>query len=451
MELTIGSNAETIEVDLDRLAAALQPPAHVLYAPPHVFPMSTPNFTAAPETARPTPAGDPLALYLHVPYCRYACNFCFYVKQIGAGRDEMERYVAAVQREFAAIPTGTPLNQLFLGGGTPTALPPDLFDAVLTAALGRMDRSEQSVHTVECSPETVTPDHVEVLARHGIPRVSMGIQSTNDDVLGNIHRRHTGREALETCEWLATTGLMVNVDLIYGLPGQTEKIFRDDFEAVVKAGAHCLNIYNLRVNESTPVMRVLEDEERLELANLLRWRALVKRLADEFGYRQTQWQRFLRKDLEFELNLTSSNLFAAGPSARSFLDGTIYRNHTSVKEWVERIETGGSPVEEVFRLDADTRKTYHVSRTLGAGKPLNRRTYEREFGCRFDGDHGETCEHLVVAGLVSDVDDDISMTETGKLVWDLVTLAFYPRHLQEWLKERHALAVARRTPKRRTS
>jgi oxygen-independent coproporphyrinogen-3 oxidase len=451
VELTVGSNSESVEIDLDRVGRVLQPPATVLYAPPHVFPMSTPDFATAPEARRPTPSGSPLALYLHVPYCRYACNFCFYVKRIGAGRDEMERYVRALQREFEAIPAGTPLNQLFVGGGTPTALPPDLFDAALEAALGRMDRSTESIHTVECSPETVTPEHVAVLARHGIPRVSMGVQSVNDAVLDNVHRRHTGRDALEACERLVASGLMVNVDLIYGLPGQTEKTFRDDFEAVVGTGVHCLNIYNLRVNESTPVMRTLQDDERLELANLLSWRALVKRLAEEFGYRQTQWQRFLRKDLEFELNLTSDNLFAAGVSARSFLDGTIYRNHTGSKEYVERIEAGRSPVEEIFRLDGETRKTYHVSRTLGAGKPLNRQAYEREFGCSFDRDHGDTCERLAAAGLVTDVDGSVSMTEAGKLVWDLVTLAFYPRHLQEWLKERHALAVARRAPKRRPS
>jgi oxygen-independent coproporphyrinogen-3 oxidase len=444
LDLTVEAAPGPIELDLDHLSEVLQPAAHVPYATAHVFPMSTPRFDSAPEAQRPRPRGAPLGIYVHIPFCRYACNFCFYIKQIGAARDEMERYVSALERELEWIESGTPLTQLFVGGGTPTALPPDLFDRVLAAALGRLDRSRESVHTVECSPETVTPDHLSVLADHGVGRISLGIQTLDDRILGRIHRRHTPEEALQACEQLVASGRMVNVDLIYGLPGQTEESFRQDFEAVARIGVQGFNAYSLRVNESTPVLGMLEPNERLELARLVRWRALVERTAAELGYEQTHWQRFMLPGSDFTLDLTSDNLFGAGLSARSFLDDAVYRNETRMAEYFDRVENGRSPVEQIFVLNEEHRRTHYITRTLGSGKPLDRAHYEQRFGRRFDHDYAPILGRLIGAGLLVEEDECLTMSPSGRLVYDLVTLAFYPRELQQWLAQRHAAGEARR-------
>lgn len=433
-----------VEVDLDRLARVFQSASHVPYAPAHVFPMSAPNFTRAPQRPRPQSTRPRLALYAHVPFCRYACNFCVFVKKIGADRDAMERYVRAVRSELTWVPEGTELHQLFVGGGTPTALPADLLDELLAAAFGRVRRDRESTHTIECSPETLTADHLEAFRRHRIGRISMGIQSLSDDVLTRTNRGHSGDAALRALDTLLAAGHMVNVDLIYGLPGQTEESFRRDFRTVAERGVHCVNAYNLRVNESTPVVQRLRDEERLELRRLIRWRAVVERTAAEHGYRRTHWQRFMRPDAEFELDLTSDSLFGVGVSARSFLNDVVYRNHTSSAVYLERIEAGQSPVEEVFELDERRRKTYFVTRSLGSGKALDARAYEREFGVSFDADYGPVCRRLGEAGLITREGHEIVQTTAGRLVYDLVTLAFYPSELQAWIDTRHRRAMVRR-------
>lgn len=444
MDLTVEGAFGPIQLDLDLVSEVLKPAAHVPYATAHVFPMSTPRFDSAPEALRPRPSAAPLGIYIHVPFCRYACNFCFYVKAIGAAHDEMERYVSALERELEWVEFGTPLTQLFVGGGTPTALPPELLDRALTAALGRLDRSRESVHTVECSPETLTPDHLRVLADHGVGRISLGIQTLDDQILGRIHRRHTGEEALQACEQLVASGSMVNVDLIYGLPGQTEESFRQDFERVARVGVQGFNAYSLRVNESTPVLGLLEPGERLELARLIRWRALVERTAAELGYEQTHWQRFMLPGADFTLDLTSDNLFGAGVSARSFLDGVVYRNGTRMAQYLERVESDRSPVEQIFVLSEEHRRTHYITRTLGSGKPLNRAHYAQRFGRRFDDDYAPILGSLIGAGLLVEDGECLTMSESGRLVYDLVTLAFYPRELQVWLEEQHAAGQARR-------
>jgi len=436
--------------DLERITAALGAAVHTPYAPPHVYPMSAPTFVSSPEAERPRPSGNRLGLYVHVPFCNYSCNFCFYARRIGDGRQEMERYVRALRRELAWVQPGTRLTQLYMGGGTPTALPADLLDDLLTAVFERLTPEAgeaAAVHTVESSPESVTPEHLDVLARHGIGRVSMGIQSLDDGVLKRVNRRHSASEALEACARLVASGRLVNIDLIYGLPGQSEEIFRRDFETVAGRGVHSVTAYNLRVNERTAVAQDIGPEDQLDLSRLVRWRALVQRTAAELGFVQKTWHTFERPSgtgPRFEDNTGKGDQFGIGVSARSRLNQTIFRNHASLPVYIERVEAGRSPVEEVFRLEDEDRKIRFVAHSLGLGKPLRRQAYEQTFGKPFDDDFREPLERMRNVDLVADDGDTVCLTDTGRLFYDLVTLAFYPERIKEWLGERHAAAVMRR-------
>src|SRR5262249_43318587 len=149
-----------------------------------------PAFVSRPLAERLRPTGNRLGIYIHIPFCNYSCNFCFYARRIGDGRAEMERYVRALCRELEWLKPDTGLAQLYMGGGTPTALPPDLLDAVLRAVFQRA-RSDGAIHTVECSPESVTCEHLDVLDHWRIGRVSMGIQSLDASVLDRVNRRHS--------------------------------------------------------------------------------------------------------------------------------------------------------------------------------------------------------------------------------------------------------------------
>src|SRR6185369_15724223 len=182
----------------------------------------------------------------------------------------------------------TPLAQLYVGGGTPTALPADLLDAVLAAVQARTRVEPGAALTVECSPESLTDAHVDVLRRRGVNRVSMGIQSLDDDVLVELHRRHgVAASALAACDRLTAGGFFVNVDLIYGLPGQSEESFCADLESVTEHRPHSLTLYNLRLNEHTPLANVVADLDRLDLAALVRWRTVVRTATRALGYTQT--------------------------------------------------------------------------------------------------------------------------------------------------------------------
>lgn len=437
-------------ISLDRILAVLGPTASVSYAPPNIYPMSAPRFTPDRSVDRPHPPGLDLGLYVHIPFCSYHCTFCFYATRIGADLDQKRRYVDAVLRELEWVRPATRLTQLFVGGGTPTALPPELLSRVLEAIFRKTTTHDRHVHTVEASPESLTPEHVAVLTERGIRRVSMGVQSLDDGVLDTVKRRHTRAMVESSCRLLVDARLMVNVDLIYGLPGQTPESFRRDAEVMVGLGVHSFTAYNLRVNERTPVGRTLADEERLDLAHLVRWRVCVADAARELGFAPQRWHTFCRRELSgaaaatvarFDDVTGQGDQLGVGMSARSRLSHVVFRNHPTLETYQDRVESGQSPVEERFVLTEGERKLRYLAMTLGDGKGLSRADYRAEFNSSVEDDFAEPLGRLAEAELVEDQDQSICLTGTGQLVYDLVTRAFYPETAQRWMHERQALAA----------
>lgn len=439
-------SSERFEPDPDvvaHVADALEGVPRAAYSVPHVYPAAAPAFSRAPGTDRPHPPSNELSVYVHLPYCRYRCTFCHFAVRVGAGITAMQRYVRAVRRELEWIPPGARLSQLYVGGGTPTALPPELMDEVLDAVFERTTPSGRHVHTVEASPETISKGHLDVLRQRSIGRVSMGVQSLESTVLATVHRDQTAEGALAACELLLDSGLILNIDLIYGLPGQTRRSFLFDLTTLAELGVPSFTLYSLRVTDRTPVVRVLGDD-RFDLRGLMGWRAFVKDAAEQLGYTQTRWHTFKRLDTiatryehepSFDENLSGSDL-GVGMSARSHLGYTVYRNHEAHDAYVERIERGQSPVEDVFVFADDDRMTQLVARSLGDGKPLHRAEYERTFARPIDRDFGTLLKRLRRGGLIDDDGHTLALTEQGKLVYDLVTLAFYPERARAWLAER---------------
>jgi oxygen-independent coproporphyrinogen-3 oxidase len=279
----------------------------------------------------------------------------------------------------------------------------------------------------------------------------MGVQSLSESVLDRIARRHSPQQAEDAIRMLVGTGLIVNVDLIYALPGQDEASFRRDLHRVAELGVHALTLYDLRVGERTQVGARLDTRERLDLERLLRWRTFVRDTAAEAGFVQTRWHTFKRKDsiarnhrwmptfddesLGFQLGV--------GNSARSHLGAAIYRNIDGIRPYVDRVMAGQSPVDQIFILDEHDRRALYVSRSIGDGGAIDREHYQSSFGLSFDADHGERIARLRETGLVSDDGNRIGLTELGKLVHDRVTLSFYPERGLAQLRQREQRIDAR--------
>ncbi|MFU8888256.1 MAG: radical SAM family heme chaperone HemW, partial [Trueperaceae bacterium] len=224
--------------------------------------MTTPVATSPLAPPRVDPLADPRALYLHVPFCPQVCPYCdFHKMRRAAGL--VEAYVARIVDEAAATAARWPgpLDTVYVGGGTPS----HLSDAELDAVLGAIARGWGGLGavetTLEADPLTFDRERAARWRAQGITRVSIGLQSTQDDVLRFLGRSHRGGDGLQAIADARAAGLEVSADVIAAVPGQDAE---RDLRAVAASGADHVSVYSLTIEAHTPFARrgVTVDDDR---------------------------------------------------------------------------------------------------------------------------------------------------------------------------------------------
>lgn len=243
-----------------------------------------------------------LSLYLHIPFCQRKCPYCDFNTYAGLSR-LFEPFTAALVREIAmaGAARGRPaVRTIFLGGGTPTVLPSELLGEILAACLRAFDVKRDAEITSEANPGTVDADRFAALRGHGVNRLSMGVQSFDDSELQFLGRIHTADEVERAFALARRIGFdTVNLDLIYGLPGQSSDTWRSSLRRAVDLGPEHLSIYSLTIEEGTPFAewaragRIgMPDPDRA--ADLYDLAADVLASAGYYQYEISNWAREVR-------------------------------------------------------------------------------------------------------------------------------------------------------------
>lgn len=206
-------------------------------------------------------------LYLHVPFCVHRCGYCDFATEAvpdpAAANSLFERYVAAVKAELSAHANGPidprfgvaawpQVTSIFVGGGTPTILPPDLLATLISHATTVFSLDATAEVTVECNPETATASLFDALKAAGVNRISFGAQSFSPNVLHTLERRHTPGSVAAAVELARASGITdLSVDLLYGTPGETDADFQHSLAMVAALPVTHVSAYALTVHENT--------------------------------------------------------------------------------------------------------------------------------------------------------------------------------------------------------
>lgn len=216
------------------------------------------------------------SLYIHVPFCLRKCKYCDFISFENCDICIKSAYVNAVIREINGLPKST-FETVFIGGGTPTVLEAEQIEKILEAVLIRHSLPYNCEITVEANPETITDEYAKILYHAGINRVSMGLQSANDEVLKAIGRVHSYDRFLKAYDSLRAAGFEnINVDLMYGLPKQSKEDFGNTINQVLSLNPEHISAYSLIVSEGTAIYKEvnngcisLSDSEDMEEELLL--------------------------------------------------------------------------------------------------------------------------------------------------------------------------------------
>jgi oxygen-independent coproporphyrinogen-3 oxidase len=326
-------------------------------------------------------------LYVHVPYCRSLCPYCDFVKA-PLHRAEPDRFVRAVAREAALARTGDGVflrpRTVYLGGGTPTALPPPALRALLGSLAEAFDLSGVREFTVEANPEGLSGEALGLLRASGVTRLSLGVESLEPAVLRTLGRIHTADQALAAIRRAREAGFTnVAADLMYGVPGETPAGLAASLEMLIGLRIPHLSAYPLQVEPGTPFAAkasrgVLHppDEEWVHA----RYGEITGALA-RAGYRHYEVSNFALPGFESRHNegyWTRRPYLGLGPGAHSFDGVSRWRNEAALPSYFGRVEAGELPRVDRETLATEAAMEERVLLALRRSRGLRRGTHLRD-------------------------------------------------------------------------
>jgi oxygen-independent coproporphyrinogen-3 oxidase len=289
-------------------------------------------------------------LYIHVPFCARRCVYCDFSIAVRR-RIPAREYVEAIGVELASAAPIGPLTTIYLGGGTPSLLPPDVVSQLLRDVLSSTPLGGDVEITLEANPEDVTAAAVRTWRAAGVNRVSLGVQSFDDRVLSWMHRVHDAAQARRAIDVLRAEGVEnLSLDLIFALPTELGRDWRRDLERAIGAAPDHLSLYGLTVEPRTPLARWVDrggvgapcDERYAEEYQLAHERLAAEGYA---FYEVSNAARPARRARHNSAYWSGAAYLGLGPAAHSF-DGRVRRWNRSAWEAYRRaIDARRSPVE----------------------------------------------------------------------------------------------------------
>lgn len=198
-----------------------------------------------------------LGLYVHIPFCKKKCNYCDFLSCADSDKEAHHLYVDALIKEILNYEKGLPADTIFFGGGTPSLLDAAEIERILDVVLNRFKMADTPEISIEANPDTLSSEKLRSYIEMGVNRVSIGAQSLDDEILCYLGRIHTASDFKKVFAAARNAGFKnINVDLMFGIPGQGPASFRSGLEEVLFMGPEHVSFYSLQLEEGTPFHRM---------------------------------------------------------------------------------------------------------------------------------------------------------------------------------------------------
>lgn len=375
------------------------------------------------------PFAEPGGIYIHIPFCVRKCAYCDFYSNAGLPR--IPAFLDALCREIrqTEAPPGLDFDTIYLGGGTPSLLSPDQVGRILDAIRGRFVVCPDAEITLEANPGTVTPGTLRGFRRAGVNRIHIGVQSFSEAGLRFLGRIHSGDEARLSVRWAREAGFdNIGLDLIYGLPDQTEADWTADMEAAVALAPHHLSSYMLTYEPGTPLARRKEKGRFRPLPEDRVGRLFLAtvRFLGEKGYAPYEVSNFAvspeKRSRHNRKYWSSAPYLGFGPSAHAFLPPERRWNAPTLEEYLTLLATGKPAVvgREVLSYGQQIIEAVYLGLRQNEGIRIS--AFEERFGLGFEETFGTVLSELRKNGwMKTDAPGRCALTPPGMLFLDGIT------------------------------
>lgn len=289
-----------------------------------------------------------LGIYIHIPFCKQKCYYCDFVSYSNKC-SEVKEYIESLKKEIEEFDfSNYKVTSIYIGGGTPSYIDSIYIVEILSELKEKLKCNliefKDIEITIELNPGTVDTKKLNDYKKSGINRLSIGLQSTKNDILKKIGRIHTYQEFLEIYKLARETGLKnINIDLMIGIPGQKIGDLKNTLQDIIKLEPEHISVYSLIIEENTPIEKMLENGEiKLpdeDLERNMYW--YVKNTLELNGYNHYEISNFAKLGKESKHNLNCWNqeeYIGFGVAAHSYLNGIRFSNTINVEEYIQHIE-----------------------------------------------------------------------------------------------------------------
>jgi oxygen-independent coproporphyrinogen-3 oxidase len=373
----------------------------------------------------------PRAAYVHVPFCAHHCGYCDFA--IATGQDHLtDLYLDALATELATLlGTPQPVRTIFLGGGTPTYLSAAQLDRLLSAINRWLpfepEPGDEHAHefSVESNPGTLDADKVAVLAEHGVTRISLGAQSFHPHLLAVLERDHAPADVPRAVELVRGRIEQLSLDLIFGVPGQTEAEWQDDLRRALDLRPDHVSTYGLTYEKGTPLWKqrqrgavIALDEER----ELALYAAAIDTL-QAAGFEHYEISSFARPGKRCRHNQVywaNEAYFGFGMGAARYVNGRRELNTRNLQDYIQRVLAGKSATFQSEELSELERARETMAIQLRRAEGIDRVSFAAQTGHDLDALAGPVIARHVEQGLLADDGRRVCLTRRGKYVADAV-------------------------------
>ena len=360
-------------------------------------------------------------IYVHIPFCARICPYCAFYKEL-LDRSQTQRFCEALLGELRQQAQDRHLlpSTIFFGGGTPTALTTAQLELLLSGFREALNLSELIEWTMEANPGSVSVRKAVLLRRLGIDRISLGIQSWDDDLLKLLGREHNAKQGEESLEILRGAGFSnINIDLMFGLPGQTTQQWRSTLERTVSLMPEHISTYCLTYEEDTEFfLRHARGEFRQNSDADAEFFEMTMSMLEAAGYEHYEISNYAQPGFRSAHNRaywSGSDYLGIGPSAFSTVGLSRWQNVSDFRGYADAVLSGKSTVSSVEQLTAEMKRAERIA--------LGLRTIDGAPTKLLEPFPNETRE-FVRLGLLEEARGSFLLTRAGKALADSVAEAF---------------------------
>lgn len=299
-----------------------------------------------------------IGIYIHIPFCKQKCKYCDFTS-FPCMEEKFEEYFKCLSKEICKkadelSQEELEIDTIYIGGGTPSIVPVVYIENVIKLIFNRFKVDENAEITIEANPGTVDSTKLEKYFNVGINRLSIGLQSTDDELLKMLGRIHTYNEFEDVYEMARKIGFKnINVDLMIGLPNQNIQDVEESLKKIIEKSPEHISVYSLIVEEGTKMFDLIESGElelpSEELEREMYWK--VKNVLKDNGYEHYEISNFAKQGYESKHNSNcwkQHSYLGFGVAAHSYYEGIRYSNISDINKYIENFESGASVYNMIF-------------------------------------------------------------------------------------------------------